>query len=77
LLPKLVPDGKRALFYNAWSLEKKEPRAYREDLSVLLGLLALRRIGPPAVAQIPLADAVKAHELMERGGPVGKIVLTV
>lgn len=76
VLPALIPDGKRAVFYNAWSREKKEPHAYREDLVVLLGLLAQGKIGPPSIEQLPLAEAVKAHELIERGAPVGKIVLT-
>jgi NADPH:quinone reductase-like Zn-dependent oxidoreductase len=77
VLPKLLPDGKRTVFYNAWSLEKKLPNAYREDLSTVLGLLAEGTIGPLRVKAIPLADAAEAHHLIEHDSPVGKMVLTV
>jgi NADPH2:quinone reductase len=32
---------------------------------------------PPIHARFPLADAWRAHELMEAGNHIGKIVLTV
>jgi NADPH:quinone reductase-like Zn-dependent oxidoreductase len=76
VLPGLLPDGRRTVFYNAWSLEKKEPRAYREDLTAVLDLLAQDAIAPLAVKELPLAQAAKAHEILEYESPVGKIVLT-
>jgi NADPH:quinone reductase-like Zn-dependent oxidoreductase len=76
VLPKLIPDGKTTLFYNAWSLEKKDPQAYREDIGVILELLAKGKIGPSAIERLPLESAVTAHEVLERGTPTGKIVLT-
>jgi len=76
LLPKLVPDRRATTFYNAWSLEKKQPAAYREDLGHLLDLLAAGQIEPVIAETLPLAAAAKAHELLERAAVSGKIVLT-
>jgi NADPH:quinone reductase-like Zn-dependent oxidoreductase len=76
VLPKLQPDGRRAVFYNAWSLEKKLPDAYRQDLAAVLDLLAKGVIGPLGVKEIPLADAAQAQQLIEHDSPLGKVVLT-
>jgi NADPH:quinone reductase-like Zn-dependent oxidoreductase len=71
-LLKLIPDGKRALTTpdldkdNAW---------YRETLAELLGLLAAGKIKPVVAERIPLAEAARAHEMLERGGYSGKVVL--
>jgi NADPH:quinone reductase-like Zn-dependent oxidoreductase len=72
----LIPDGKQApltqnvgeygLAHNAW---------YRETLAELLELLAAGRIKPMVAERIPLAEAARAHELLERGGYAGKVVL--
>ena len=51
---------------NAW---------YRETLAELLDSLAAGRIKPVVAARIPLAEAARAHELLERGGYAGKVVL--
>jgi NADPH:quinone reductase-like Zn-dependent oxidoreductase len=77
VLPKLVPDGRRTTFYNAWSLEKSQPSAYREDLAGVLELLRTGAIRPVLARTVPLADAARAHELLERSAVRGKIVLTV
>jgi NADPH2:quinone reductase len=71
-LLKLIPDGKQAPLApdlgkdNAW---------YRETLTKLLDLLAEGRIKPVVAARIPLIEAARAHELLERGGYAGKVVL--
>ncbi|MEV0847256.1 medium chain dehydrogenase/reductase family protein [Streptomyces sp. NPDC049954] len=75
VLPKLVPDGKRTLFYNAWSLEKSHPSAYREDLTRVLDLLAEDRLHPVMGRTMPLEEAVEAHRAMENKTVNGKIVL--
>ena len=68
----LIPDGKRAPLTpdigkpNAW---------YRETLTELLDSLAAGRIKPVVAERIPLLEAVRAHELLERGGYAGKVVL--
>ena len=75
-LLKLIPDGKQtpltpnlaefAPAHNAW---------YRETLAELLDLLAAGSIKPVVAERIPLAEAARAHELLERGGYAGKVVL--
>jgi len=71
-LLKLIPDGKQALTTpdldkdNAW---------YRETLTELLDLLAAGKIKPVVAERIPLAEAPRAHELLEHGGYAGKVVI--
>ncbi len=48
---------------------------YRETLTELLDLAAAGRIKPVVAERIPLAEAARAHELLERGGYAGKVVL--
>jgi NADPH2:quinone reductase len=68
----LFPDGKQAPLApnlgkdNAW---------YRETLTELLDSLAAGKIKPVVAERIPLAEAARAHELLERGGYGGKVVL--
>jgi NADPH:quinone reductase-like Zn-dependent oxidoreductase len=68
----LIPDGKRAPLTpdlgkeNAW---------YHSTLSELLDTLAAGQLQPVVAARIPLAEAAHAHELLERGGYAGKVVL--
>jgi NADPH:quinone reductase-like Zn-dependent oxidoreductase len=66
----LIPDGKRVLTNpnvgSDW---------YRATLTELLDLLAGGKIKPVVAERIPLVEAVRAHELLERGGYAGKVVL--
>ncbi len=48
---------------------------YRQTLTELLDLLATGHLKPLVAARIPLAEAARAHELLERGGYAGKVVL--
>ncbi|MPZ81100.1 MAG: zinc-binding dehydrogenase [Actinophytocola sp.] len=75
ILPNLRPDGRRTGFYNAWALEKKQPRAYGEDLAQVLDLLSADKIAPRSIATLPLRDATEAFAQLERG-VTGKLVLT-
>lgn len=75
-LPKLIPNGKRTMFYNAWSLEKSNPAAYREDLSAVLNLLAEGKIAPIIAKTAPLDDAIEMQRQLGEGSISGKIVLT-
>jgi NADPH:quinone reductase-like Zn-dependent oxidoreductase len=59
-LPELGKD-------NAW---------YRKTLAELLDLLAAGKLKPVIAERIPLAQAARAHELLERGKYAGKVVLT-
>ena len=72
ILLKLFPGGKQLLLTpdlgkdNAW---------YQQTLAELLDLLAAGKIKPIVAARCPLAEAARAHELLERGGYAGKVVL--
>lgn len=72
--PKLIPDGRTTAFYNAWSLEKRHPAAYREDLSAVLDLASAGKIAPRSTTVLPLEDADEAFRILEKGAQ-GKIVL--
>ncbi|ASW56772.1 medium chain dehydrogenase/reductase family protein [Plantactinospora sp. KBS50] len=78
IAPKLLPDGRQTVFYNAWALERSQPAAYREDLAQVLRLLAEGRIAPRAVTALPLAEAERVvRELAAPAGASGgKFVLT-
>lgn len=75
-LLRLIPDRKQAppcptldkfaKAHNEW---------YRETLTELLDSLAAGTIKPVVAERIPLAEAARAHELLERSGHVGKVVL--
>jgi NADPH:quinone reductase-like Zn-dependent oxidoreductase len=71
-LLKLIPDGKRAPLAPDLS---KDNAWYRATLAELLDLLAADKINPVVADRIPLTEAVRAHELLERGGYGGKVVL--
>jgi NADPH:quinone reductase-like Zn-dependent oxidoreductase len=69
---KLLPDGKRAPTAPDLS---KDNAGYRETLTELIDLLDAGKINPLVAERIPLAEASRAHELLERGGYAGKVVL--
>jgi NADPH:quinone reductase-like Zn-dependent oxidoreductase len=48
---------------------------YRETLAELLHLLKAGKLQPVVAERIPLVEAARAHELLERGGYAGKVVL--
>jgi NADPH2:quinone reductase len=47
---------------------------YRETLAKLLDLAAVGRLKPVVAERVPLVEAARAHELLERGGYAGKVV---
>lgn len=68
----LLPDGRRAPIPPDSS---KPIEWYRATMGTLLGHLADGSIRPVVAARIPLVEARRAHELLERGGLAGKVVL--
>lgn len=72
LLLKLIPDGRRALTSNDYS---KDNAWYRATLAALFEHLAAGRLTPLVAGRVPLVEAARAHERMERGGYAGKFVL--
>ena len=75
-LLKLIPDGRQMpLTPDLSAFAPAHPDWYRETLTELLDLPAAGRIKPLVAERIPLAKAARAHELLERGGYAGKVVL--
>jgi NADPH:quinone reductase-like Zn-dependent oxidoreductase len=53
----------------------RNPEWYREDFLALLELLREDKIHPVVAERLPLSDARRAHELLERMAAKGKLVL--
>lgn len=76
-LLKVLPDGKRVLLMpDTGTTADGDNTWYRATLTELLDLLAAGKLRPVVAARIPLDEAARAHELLERGGHAGKVVLT-
>jgi NADPH:quinone reductase-like Zn-dependent oxidoreductase len=74
----LLTPSRRVLAYRIQSLHPRGPRdpdAYRADFLELIELLRQHKIRPIVAERMPLADARRAHELLERSASVGKLVL--
>jgi NADPH:quinone reductase-like Zn-dependent oxidoreductase len=74
-LMRLLPDGKKASWYNVKNLRDQHPDWFRQDLSKLFDLLATHQIQPVIAAKLPLRDAFIANEMLEKSQVSGKIVL--
>lgn len=76
LLLKLIPDGKKVPSTpDLGKFARGHGTWHRETLAQLLDSAAAGRITPLVAERIPLADAARAHELLERRGHAGKTVL--
>jgi NADPH:quinone reductase-like Zn-dependent oxidoreductase len=53
----------------------RNPQWFREDLGVLLELLAADKIHPVVVERLPLPEARRAHELLGSSAAKGKLVV--
>ena len=73
---KLTP-GIAARFYAIGDPPFSHRRHIRSDLERLLGLLATGEIEPHVGCVLPLADAARAHAMLEAKCAMGKIVLDV
>jgi NADPH2:quinone reductase len=67
--------GRRVLAYRIAKLREEHPDWFAEDLARLVELLAEGRIHPVVAERLPLADARRAHELLERSAAAGRLVL--
>ncbi len=72
-----LPNGRSTAFYSIGALRQKKPDWFSEDLTKLFDLLTQNKIKPIIAARMPLAEAKRAHELIEQAEVQGKIVLTV
>jgi NADPH2:quinone reductase len=76
VLLKLIPGAKQATMSpDLGTFTRAHHDWYHETLTELLDLLAEGRIKPVVAERIPLLEAARAHELLERGGYAGKVVL--
>ena len=75
----LLPNRRRALFYNFWGGKLVRPARFRRrlasDLTEVLSLLADGSVTPHVAARIPLHDATRAMTLAESRTVYGKVVL--
>ena len=71
----LLPGRKRVVPYSIQTLKRLKPALFRQDLITLLDLLQQQKVKPLIAQRLPLAQARHAHELLGKGGVVGKIVL--
>jgi NADPH2:quinone reductase len=61
--------------YSNQALTRLRPALFRRDLIALFDVLRDRTIKPLVAQRFPFADAKAAHELLAKGGVIGKIVL--
>lgn len=70
-----LPGRKRMTPYSIQTLQRLKPGWFRQDLTALFELLQQKKIKPIIAQRFPLSDARCAHELLGKGGVIGKIVL--
>jgi NADPH:quinone reductase-like Zn-dependent oxidoreductase len=76
VLLMLIPGGKKAsMSPNLAVFAPAHIDWYQEKLTEMLNSLVEGRIKPVVAERIPLVEASRAHELIERGGYAGKVVL--
>ena len=73
-LAGLLP-GKSARWYSIMTEKKKNPGWFPEDLTRLMAMLKEKVIRPVVAERLPLRDAARAHEMIEKASVSGKIVL--
>jgi NADPH:quinone reductase-like Zn-dependent oxidoreductase len=76
----LLPNGRRATFYNFWGGKIIRPKRFRDrlasDLTRVLQMVADGTVTTHIAAQLPLAEASEALSLAGSGTVSGKVVLT-
>ncbi|MEM7375370.1 MAG: medium chain dehydrogenase/reductase family protein [Bacteroidota bacterium] len=63
--------------YSIARLRREKRDWFAEDLSELFSLLSEGKLKPVIEKRIPLTEAKRAHELLDKGGIKGKLVLMV
>jgi NADPH:quinone reductase len=71
----VLPGGKRIVPYSIQWFKRLRPALFRRDLTLLFELLGKRQLKPVVASRMPLSRARIAHELLSKGGVIGKIVL--
>lgn len=79
LVWQLLPNRRRASFYNIWGGHRTRPRRFRarlrHDLAAVLAQLAGGALVAHVAERVPLAEASRGLELAESRARVGKVVL--
>jgi NADPH2:quinone reductase len=70
-----LPGRKSMVPYSIQWLMRVKPAWFRQDLLTLFDLLQQKKIKPVIAQRLLLCQALQAHELLGRGGVIGKIVL--
>jgi len=71
----LMPNYKRLKVYSIQKLKRKQEGWFKEDLTMLFQMLKEGKIKPVIHSKISLNEVAQAHELLNKGGVVGKIVI--
>jgi NADPH2:quinone reductase len=71
----ILPGRKRVVAYSIQWLKRLKPSWFRQDLVALLELLQRKSIKPIIARRFPPVEARQAHELLAKGGVIGKFVL--
>lgn len=72
----IFPGSKKVpLMPDLGTYAKAHPDWYRQTLVELMDLLAAGKLKPVVAERVPLVEAARAHELLDRGGYAGKFVL--
>ena len=71
----LLSPRRRVLAYRIQQLRIRHQDWFREDFRALLELLRRGEIHPVVAERLPLSEARRAHELLERSAATGKLVL--
>jgi NADPH:quinone reductase-like Zn-dependent oxidoreductase len=74
-LLRMLPGKRRVESYGITMIYRKDPKPFREDLPKLFQLLAEGRINPVIADILPLEQASRANEMLEKGEVRGKLVL--
>ena len=71
----LLSPRRRVSGYRIDKLRNRHPEWFREDFLALLELLRRGEIHPVVTERMPLAEARRAHELLDSSAATGKLVL--
>ena len=71
----LISDSKKVLTYAISAFKQEHHDWYLEDLASIFNLLAQKKIKPVIALTLPLVEAAKAHELLDKQAVSGKIIL--
>jgi NADPH:quinone reductase-like Zn-dependent oxidoreductase len=75
----VLPNGRRATFFNLWAGRRLRPARFRaqlrEDLGAVFELVAAGVIEPQVARRFRLTEAAAALRYAEEGGIAGKVIL--